>query len=62
MSNNPTPCPGAQFTLIQDAINTASPSDEIDICNGIYAEQLLINKSLDIHADFGAFLVPASIP
>ena len=62
VSNNPTPCPGAQFTLIQNAINTASPGDEIDICNGIYAEQLLINKSLDINADFGAFLVPASIP
>lgn len=61
VSNNPTPCPGAQYTRIQDAINAASAGDEIAICNGIYAEQLSINKSVDIDADSGAFLVPASI-
>jgi Right handed beta helix region len=61
VSNNPIPCPGAQFTHIQDAINAASAGDEIVVCDGIYAEQLSINKSLDIEADSGAFLVPASI-
>jgi hypothetical protein len=61
VSNNPAICPAAKFTTIQGAINAASPGDEIVICDGIYAEQLSITKSLDIDADSGAFLVPASI-
>jgi hypothetical protein len=59
--SNTAACPHAQYTKIQDAINAASAGDEIVICDGIYAEQLSINKSLDIDADSGAFLVPASI-
>jgi nitrous oxidase accessory protein NosD len=60
VSNNPAVCPAAKFKSIQGAIEAASPGDEIVVCNGIYAEQLSINKSLDLHGDSGAFLVPAS--
>ncbi len=54
-------CPNAAFTRIQDAVNAASPGDEIHICAGIYIEQVTIAKPLDIDADNGAILMPSAM-
>jgi len=51
-------CPNAAFTRIQDAVDAASPGDEIHICKGVYVEQVKITKPLDIDADN----VPSSCP
>jgi nitrous oxidase accessory protein NosD len=54
-------CPTAAFKRIQDAVNAASPGDEIHICAGIYVEQVTIGKTLDIDADNGAILMPSAM-
>src|SRR5882757_3869301 len=54
-------CPNAQFTHIQDAVDAASPGDEIHICKGLYVEQVAIRKPLKIDADNGAILMPSSM-
>jgi hypothetical protein len=54
-------CPTAAFARIQDAVDAASPGDEIHICKGTYAEQVTIRKPLDIDADNGAVLMPAAM-
>jgi len=54
-------CPNAEFTHIQDAVDAASPGDEIHICKGIYVEQVAIRKSLKIDADNGAILMPSAM-
>jgi nitrous oxidase accessory protein NosD len=55
-------CPNAAFTHIQDAIDAASPGDEIHICKGTYVEQITIrSKPLEIDADNGAILMPSAM-
>jgi len=54
-------CPAAAFTRVQDAVNAASPGDEIRVCKGIYVEQVSIQKSLDLRADSGAILMPSNM-
>lgn len=43
VSVNKTICPEATFTSIQSAINQASAGDTIEICPGIYEEQLFVS-------------------
>ena len=52
-------CPGAQFAKIQDAVNAATPGDTIQICPGVYAEQVSIGKALQVNANNGAILRPS---
>jgi len=54
-------CPSAGFAHIQDAIEAASPGDEIHICKGSYVEQVKIGKPPTIDADNGAILMPSAM-
>ena len=51
-------CPGASFTSIQSAVDAAAPGDTIRVCKGVYPEQPLITKRVNIESDPGVFLVP----
>ena len=54
-------CPNAAFTRIQDAVDAAAPGSQIRVCKGTYVEQVSISKALDLEADSGAVLMPASM-
>lgn len=54
-------CPNAGFTRIQDAVDAAAPGSQIRVCRGTYVEQVNIGKPLDVEADSGAILMPASM-
>ncbi|RZN37096.1 MAG: hypothetical protein EFT35_06800, partial [Methanophagales archaeon ANME-1-THS] len=41
-------CPGANFTIIQDAVNASMDGDTIIVCNGTYVENVIVDKSLNI--------------
>ena len=55
-AGKPTP-----YTKISSAIAAAKPNDVIDVCPGVYDEQLLIDKPLTLHGENGAVLQPSSV-
>ena len=54
-------CPNAQFPTIQGAVNAAPPGSTIRICEGVYPEQVTINKALTLAGDSGAEIQPTSM-
>ena len=52
-------CEGVQFSKIQDAVNAASPGDTVQVCPGVYAEQVTVSKPLQLIGNNGAILQPS---
>jgi len=48
VSTNQTICPTAKYTSIQAAIDASSPGDVINVCPGVYDEQLVISKPVTV--------------
>lgn len=46
VDDNGAQCPGADFTSIQAAVNSAAPGSTIRVCPGRYEESVSVNKSL----------------
>jgi len=48
VSTNQTICPTAQYTSIQAAIDASLPGDVINVCPGVYDEQIVISKPVTV--------------
>jgi hypothetical protein len=55
-------CFGAQYHTINDAIAIANPGDEIEVCPGIYPEQVVLKNQLSIRGRRIGSLVPVIQP
>lgn len=48
VGNDRSVCPVVNFTRIQDAVNAAASGDIVNVCPGIYPEQVTIEKNLTL--------------
>jgi slime mold repeat-containing protein/copper-binding protein NosD len=48
VDDNNVPCPGATFRTIAAALARAEDGDEIDVCPGVYPEQVVITKMITL--------------
>ena len=48
VSTNQMICPSAQYTSIQAAIDASLPGDVINVCPGVYDEQIVISKPVTV--------------
>src|SRR3974390_1329957 len=49
VSANQNICPTAEYTSIQAAIDASLPGDVINVCPGVYDEQLVISKPVTVN-------------
>lgn len=61
VGKNTAQCPGAQFSVIQDAVNAGAPGTIIRICAGTYPEQVSIAKPLRIRGENGVVIQPSNM-
>jgi parallel beta-helix repeat protein len=47
VSGGATPCPGATYATIQSAVDAAAPHDDLVVCPGTYAEQIVVPAGKD---------------
>jgi parallel beta-helix repeat protein len=54
-------CPDARFTTIQSALDAARPRATVEVCPGVYEEQLVVTKPVRLRGRPGAVVRPVGM-